>query len=500
MGRTLSKSKLLAFQQCPKRLWLEIHKPDLRSDSADTKARFKVGHAVGEIARRLYDPNGTGALVDPKVEGFSAALERSSKLLGSSQPIFEAGFSANGVLAFADVLLPVTKKGRREWRMVEVKSSTKVKDYHRNDVAIQAFVAKAAGVPLSSISVATIDNTWVYAGADEYDGLLKESDLTEETLGREGEVRGLISDAHAVAAKTKEPKLTTGRHCSDPFECGFIEYCQSQEPQAKYSIHVLPRRGKALQAYIDEKEVVELRDAPDALLNEVQLRVKTHTLSGTTFFDAKGAAAALTPYKLPVVFLDFESIQFAVPIWKGTRPYQNIPFQFSAHRISRTGSVDHRSFLDLSGNDPSRQLAESLIAACGEREPVFAYNAAFEKGCIACLAMRLPRLKRPLLAINERLVDLLPIAQRYYYDPRQEGSWSLKAVLPATVPDLSHAALDGVQDGGMAMEAFLEAIHKDTSAARKQQIEQELLKYCQLDTYAMVRIWQVFASRLDLKL
>ncbi len=500
MSRTLSKSKLLAFQQCPKRLWLEIHKPELREDSAGTEAHFGVGHAVGAVARRLYDPKGKGVLVDPKAEGFSAALKHSTELLESSQPIFEAGFSANGALAFADVMLPVTKKGRRAWRMVEVKSSTKVKDYHRNDVAIQAFVATAAGVPLSSISVATIDNTWIYAGDNEYNGLLKESDLTEEAFGRANKVKELISEAQTAAAMTKQPKLTTGKHCRDPFECGFIDYCRSQEPQAEYPVDVLPRRGKALQTYIDEKHVIELRDAPDKLLNATQLRVKQYTLSGMTFFDAKGAAAALAPYKLPARFLDFESIQFAVPIWKGTRPFQNIPFQFSVHRLSRAGSVDHKGFLDLSGSDPSRRLAEALIDACGERDPVFVYNAAFEKGCITGLATRFPRLQGPLLAINERLVDLLPIAQRYYYHPSREGSWSLKAVLPATAPDLSHAALDGVQDGGMAMEAFLEAIHKDTSPARKQQIEHELLKYCCLDTYAMVRIWQVFASRSDFKL
>ena len=498
--RTLSKSKLLAFRQCPKRLWLEIHKPELREDSESTEASFRVGHAVGEVARRLYDPKGKGVLIDPKAEGFSAALKHSTALLESSQPIFEAGFSANGALAFADVMLPVTKKGRPEWRMVEVKSSTKVKDYHRTDVAIQAFIAKSAGVPLASISVANIDNTFVYAGDNEYKGLLKESDLTEEAFGRQGEVKEWIAEAQTVAGKTKEPKRATGKHCSDPYECGFLSYCQSQEPQAKYPVEVLPRRGKALQTYIDDKNITELRDAPDELLNDTQLRVKKHTLAGKPFFDAKGAAAALAAYKLPARFLDFESIQFAVPIWKGTRPFQNIPFQFSVHRLSRTGTVEHKPFLDLSGNDPSRQLAEALIDACGEREPVFVYNAAFEKACITGLAERFPRLKRPLLTINERIVDLLPVAQRHYYHPDQEGSWSLKAVLPAVVPDLSHDALDGVQDGGMAMDAFLEAIHKDTPPARKLKIERELLEYCRLDTFAMVRIWQVFAGRSDFKL
>lgn len=498
--RTLSKSKLLAFKQCARRLWLEIHKPELREDSASTQASFNIGNRVGDVARQLYDPKGVGTLIEPRAEGFPAALARSSSLLNSPQPIFEAGFSAEGALAFADVMLPVKKGSRLEWRMIEVKSSTKVKDYHRSDAAIQAFIAKAGGVPLSSISVANIDSSWVYQGDGDYTGLLKETDVTEEAFGRASEIKELIAEAHTVADRTREPKLNTGKHCSDPYDCGFLGYCASKEPQAKFSVDVLPRRGKTLQTFIDDTKAIELRDVPDNLLNETQLRVKKHTLIGKPFFDKQGAAAALSAYKLPALFLDFESIQFPVPIWKGTRPFQNIPFQFSVHRLSRTGAVDHQEYLDLSGDDPSKFLAEALIEACGTKEPVFAYNAAFEKGCITGLATRFPRLKKPLLNIAERLADLLPVAQRFYYHPSQEGSWGLKAVLPAVVPELDHAALEGVKDGGMAMEAFLKAIDPDTTPVDKQQIERQLLEYCRLDTFAMVKIWQVFSGRSDLKL
>lgn len=194
--RTLSKSKLLAFRQCPKRLWLEIHRPALRQDSAATQASFDVGYQVGDIARQLYDPESKGQLIDPHGEGFEAALARSAALLTSSRPIFEAGFAAGGVaLAFADVMLPARKGGKRVWRMVEVKSSTSVKDYHRDDIAIQAFVAKSAAVPLASIVLAHVDTTWIYPGGDDYQGLLVENDLTVEAFGRVNEVKGWIADA-----------------------------------------------------------------------------------------------------------------------------------------------------------------------------------------------------------------------------------------------------------------------------------------------------------------
>jgi len=204
--RNLSKSKLLAFKQCPKRLWLEIHKPELKEDSPDTVARFDSGNRVGDVARKLYDPKGVGVLIDAQQEGFPAALERSSTLLNSPQPIFEAGFAAKGALAFADMMLPVKKKVGLAWRMVEVKSSAKVKDYQRDDVAIQAFVARAAGVPLESVSVATVDSSWVYRGDGRYNGLLKESDLTEEAFGREREIKEMLTEAHAVAGQGREPR------------------------------------------------------------------------------------------------------------------------------------------------------------------------------------------------------------------------------------------------------------------------------------------------------
>ncbi|WP_423193182.1 DUF2779 domain-containing protein [Cupriavidus sp. H18C2] len=499
--RSLSKSKLMAFRQCPKRLWLEIHRSDLREDSAATETAFQVGHQVGEVAQRLYDPERTGILIDAQKDGYAPALARSTELLRFPQPIFEAGFVAGGALAFADVMLPMRNGAKPAWRMVEVKSTTSVKDYHRDDVAVQAFVARSAGVPLASIALAHIDSTWTYPGTEDYRGLLVENDLTADAFNRGEEVKGWIADAQAIAAHPDEPPVRTGRHCGAPYECGFLVYCQRQEPQAEYPVQWLPRvRTKALKALIEEEGVSDLRDVPDSLLNELQFRVKTHTLSGQAFFDATGAAAELACHKLPAYFLDFETIQFAVPIWKGTRPYQQLPFQFSVHRLSRTGKLEQRSFLDLSGDDPSLAFTEALIASCGENGPVFVYNAAFETTRMRELAQRFPWLEAALHAIIARVVDLLPISGRRYYHPSQHGSWSIKRVLPAIAPDLRYDTLEGVQDGGMAMHAYQEAIHHGTTRARKDQIAQQLLAYCGLDTFAMVRLWQFLAGRSDLKL
>lgn len=501
MEKPLSKSKLMAYRQCVRRLWLEVHHPEWCEDSAASKSRLDTGHRVGEIAQSLYDPDARGTLLNAQTDGYEPTLRRSLELLASDAPLFEAGFSADGAMAFADVLLPVVQGEQRAWRMVEVKSSSSVKDYHRDDAAVQAFVARRVGVALASVSIAHIDSAWVYPGADDYRGLLVEEDLGQDVFSRADEVRSWIADAQTVVKRDTEPQVTTGAHCTRPFDCGFFVHCTSMEPQAEHPVAWLPRvQTRALRQHLARPEVRELSEVPDALLNAKQLRVKHHTMAGTCYFDRRGALQALQPHGWPAYFLDFETIQFAVPIWPGTRPYQQIPFQFSLHTLSGSGLLSHTEFLDLSGQDPSRQFADALVHACGDVGPVFVYNASFEKTRIKELAGRFAPVKPALLAINRRIVDLQPVAEAHYYHPSQQGSWSIKKLLPAVVPSLSYSALTGVQDGGMAMDAYLEAIAADTGAERKIQIGRQLLAYCQLDTYAMLRIWQVFADRGDLRL
>lgn len=488
--KTLSKSKLMAYRQCPRRLWLEVHRPDLREDSADAQARFDVGHEVGDIARRIYDPQGRGTLLELDVLGVDGAIKHTQTLLAQRAPIFEAGFVSRRVRAFSDVLLPVRRKGRTAWRLVEVKSSTSVKDYHRDDLATQALLAQESGVDLAEVALAHIDNRWVYRGRGDYAGLLVEADLTDEALARGKEVTQWIKDAHAIVEQPKEPEVRTGRHCSEPYECGFHGYCSAQEPQAKVPASWLPQaQAKALRELLDAGPAVEMADVPDGLLNHRQRRVKEVTLSGKPYFDKAGARQALAKDGRPAYFLDFETVMFAVPRWAGTRPYQQIPFQFSLHRLSLSGALEHASHLDLTGEDPSREFAQALVAACGKRGPIYVYNVGFERARILELAERYAAMAVPLKALIGRLRDLLPVVTDHYYHPAQKGSWSIKAVLPTIAPELDYGSLTGVSDGGMAMNAYREAIQPDTSPARKLEISEQLLAYCALDTLGLVRIW-----------
>ena len=501
--KALSKSKLLAFRQCEKRLWLEVHRHELRDDSGPALANLRAGNEVGDIARRLYDGAATGVLLDAQTDGYASTLKRSLELLSCGVPLFEAGYSADGAIAFADVMLPSQGRGKKRWRMIEVKSTTSVKEYHRDDVAVQAFVARRAGVSLASISLAYIDSQWVYPGKGDYSGLFKEEDLTKETLSREHEIECWIAGAQAVVRRKSPPPRRTGGHCSVPYECGFHGHCSSGEPQPEFPIAWLPRvQAKALKAHLAEPAVNDLRHVPDALLNPSQLLVKQHTIAGTRWFDAESARKALKRYRLPGYFLDFETSQRAIPLWAGTRPYAQIPFQFSVHHLAKNGTLTHSDFLDLSGNDPWRPFAEALLEACGDDEsgPIFVYSAAFEKTRIKEAAERFRLLRKRLLALNDRIVDLLPVAQRFFYCPSQQGNWSIKRVLPAVVPELRYEHLEGIQDGGAAMAAYLEAVDSATTPKRKAKIEGQLRAYCKLDTYAMVRLWQVFSGRPSMQL
>ena len=489
----LSKSKLVAYRQCPKRLWLEVHRPELRVDSPATQAVFRTGHEVGEVAQRLYDPGGTGEVVDFKAEGLAAALDRSRELLQGDGPVFEAGFAAGGALAFADVMLRAGGPDRPGWRMVEVKASTSVKRYQEDDVAIQSHVARAAGVDLRGVAIAHIDSSWTYPGDGDYRGLLVERDLTDTAFPRAAEVGLWIDVAQAVAAAPEAPAIAVGPQCENPFRCGFLEHCTAGRPVAEFPLEWLPgRRSPALEAYVAEHAVDDLRDLPDRLLTERQRRVRDVSASGVPYFDAEGAARDLAPYPLPAWFLDFETIQFGVPRWAGTRPFQMLPFQFSVHRLEPDGTLAHAGFLDLSGEDPSERFARRLVELCGEPLPVFVYNAAFEGARLAELAQRFTGLQEPLLDLKRRLVDLYPIALRRFYHPQQRGSWSIKYLLPVVAPHLDYGALPGVHDGTQAMEAYLEAVDRSTPAARKAEIEHALVRYCELDTLAMVEIWRVF--------
>ncbi len=500
----LSKSKILAFKQCPKRLWLEVHARDERKDSKATRASFDTGNKIGEIARRIFVPEGNGIYLDYKeLGGLNGLIEATPAALSQRKPVFEAGFQANGALSLADILLPVDSADGPAWHMVEVKSSTHVHDYHRIDAAVQHSVATAAGLNISKVSIAHVDSGWTYPGGDDYQGLLKLADITNEVAALIPQVPEWLSEAHKIVKLAAAPERLTGSHCHDPYECGFLQYCTSTEPKVEHPVTWLPRiQAKALKAHIAEQAVTTMEDVPDDLLNDRQLRVKACTLSGERYFDEDGARADLVQYSLPAYFLDFETINSAIPIWAGTRPYEQIPFQFSCHVMDAQQRLTHEEFLLTDGSDPTCPFAKKLVTDCGTDGPIYVYNKGFEGARINDLSKHTEddvQLSAALLRIKDRLVDLMPIAQARFYHRSQEGSWSIKKVLPAMFPndpEMDYKNLEGVQDGVAAQQAFLNLIGKGAQLESADVTRRQLLEYCRLDTFAMVNIWRMLAGKL----
>jgi CRISPR/Cas system-associated exonuclease Cas4 (RecB family) len=493
----LSKSNLTAFRQCPKRLWLESYRRNDVANAPDAKRRMAEGDKIGEIARVLCSPNADGRLIDIKAQGVDAAIRTTADILPDRQPIFEAGFEASGARCFVDILVPSGNDDEPEWRMVEVKSSTKLKPYHLEDASIQAYIAAKSGIAISSIAVVHVDSAWTYQGDENYQGLLTEVDVTEAATAKAPEVINWITEAQEVLASPEPPLVTMGKHCKTPHECGFQHICRAEQPQAELPVEWLAGRlHKDIQSQQRLTPALDIRDIDDALLSGDQKRIKDATISGRPYFNQSAAAAELEQYSFPLYFLDFETIQCAVPRWAGTKPYQQIPFQFSLHRLDSSSSWQHTEFIDLSGNDPTRDFAEKLVDDCGREGAIFVYNAGFESARIKELSERFEDLSFSLLALNERMVDLHPITRRSFYHPSQKGSWSIKYVLPAICPDLEDAYqnLVGVQNGAMAMDAYVAATEFEDIDPAKAEIAKQLKAYCKLDTWAMVRVWSALTA------
>jgi len=480
----LSKSKILSGLQCPKRLYLEVYQPELAEVSEATEQRFAVGHDVGEVARSLM-PGGN--LIETGGD-LAQALEQTQEALAASNEVtlFEATFQHGGALVKTDIF----SVGARSRRLVEVKSSASVKDYHLPDVAVQYWVLKGAGYEPDRVELAHIDSSFVYPGGGDYRGLFAHKDLTREAREAQGQVSEWIRSFQQVLERDT-PEIEVGDQCDNPFDCPFYSHCAPASEEPKYPVTLLPYGGRLVEKLVAEG-FEDLRDVPgDRLTKPNHQKIWRSTMSGQPELDS-AAAGAMGQYPHPRYFLDFETIAFAVPIWAGTRPYQQIPFQWSCHIEREDGSLEHRQFLDTSGEPPMRKAAQSLIDVLGSSGPIFAYSS-FEAARIAELVQMLPDLASKLQEIGARIVDLLPLARRFYYHPDMMGSWSIKYVLPTIEPGLDYGSLE-FRDGNMAQQAYLEAIDTETSAARREAIRQGLLDYCGRDTQGLVSIARFFAN------
>lgn len=481
----LSKSRLTMFEQCPKRLWLAVHRPEESELKEGAEVRFAMGHAVGAAAITLH-PDGVMIAADPDL---AAALAETRRLIGEGHPgpLFEATFEHDGVLVRVDVM---RRADDARWHVAEVKSSTRARDYHLGDLATQVWVIEEAGITLASAAIRHVDTRFVLQREGDYAGLFADADLLaparEAARGRPA----LVAAAKAVLAG-EEPDIAMGDQCSDPFDCEFAGYCAQGLPLGpEWPVTILPNGGGKKWA---SKGVTDLLDLAEKDLSAKHARVLAATRSGMPYHDRAGAQAAMAQWTFLRAWLDFETIAPALPLWVGTRPYQQVPFQFSLHLEAADGTITHHAFLQTDGQDPRRPCAEALAAMIPAEATVIAYNAGFERGVLRNLARDVPELAEAMLSIEARTVDLLPITRETWYHRDQRGSWSIKAVLPTIAAGLDCDGLE-VKDGGNAQAAFLEAIDPATAPEWRWALEEALLTYCERDTWAMVAVARKLAG------
>ena len=483
MSKGLSKSRLLSFRQCKKKLYLDTFRKDLIEITSEQQKIFNTGHVVGELSQTFYPK---GILIGHDFELNKAVEETTAHLANPDiETLFEATFEHEGVLVRVDLL----HKSNNGFLIQEVKSSTKVKDINIEDCTIQTWVIEGAGYKVDDIQLTHINNQFIYEGKGNYQGIFSHVSLLKEVRELQPHVGQWVEEAFDIIDLDNEPEILPGEQCKDPYLCPFIEYCSPVTTD--FPVEKLPNGTRTAIALRNEG-IKDIRDIPmDRLTSENQERVRRVTISGEYELEP---AARLEMLELgyPRYYIDFETINFAIPRWIGIRPYRQISFQWSCHIEKSPGEISHVEFLDTSGEDPSRSFIDTLIHAVGDKGAILVYNASFENTRLKELAERFEEHKDKISSIISRVVDLWPFAKKYYYHPDMKGSWSIKHVLPTIAPELNYNELEEVQHGGGAQDAYIEAINPDTTIERKNDLRNKLIEYCKLDTFAMVKISHFF--------
>ena len=480
----LSKSQFTRGLQCHKSLWLLKNRRELQQKpDASLQARFDSGTEVGILAQQLF-PGGTG--LEYK-SGISQNIAKTRELLASgAQTIYEATFRHDNVLAMVDIL----RKGENGWEIYEVKSSTETKDIFINDTAIQYYVAKGSGLDISRVFVVHLNNQYTRIGELNLQALFAVKDVTDLTLGRQTDIPLLLGNMRQVL-EGGEPSIDIGPYCTTPYECDFISYCWKHIPE--YSIFNIANLRSKRKFTLYYGGILHLQDIPAdfSLSDNMQVQVEAE-LTGRKFVNIRNIREFLSKISEPIGFLDFETFMEPVPSFDQQRPYQQVPFQYSLH-IFGNGLLAHHEFLGEPGIDPRQAFIEKLLKDTVSCRTILVYNQAFEITRLQEMAKNFPEFVEGIESIIARIVDLMaPFRNKDYYIREMCGSHSIKYVLPALVPDLSYDSL-AIADGEMAMLAYARLSRMDAGDEKKE-ICKHLLKYCSLDTLAMVKIWERLVS------
>ena len=485
MSFSMTKSEYCTARQCPKRLWLRRNRPDLIPAASPCSAA-EEGIRIGQLARERF---GARAVIPHGSRQEMA--DATARLLGEGVCVIaEASFIQDGCFCSVDLL---THLGNNEVELREVKSSTEVKDDHLDDAAFQYHVLTRLGYRVRRVFIVHLNRDYVRRGELELNALFTEEDVTAAVTDRARLIPGELALLDAMLAQPTEPDTRFCKHCFKPDLCVFHGHCTASLPKHNvFQLHGM-KVDTQLKLHREGFTSFEALRSYSKLSTGARLQIEHALEPREALIHTDAIREFLSTLSYPLYFLDFESYQTAIPPFDGIRPYDQIPFQYSLHRIgTEGGELEHMEFLAEPGTDPRRALAEQLCRDIPRDVCVTAYNMSFEQTRIRELAALYPDLAAHLKAIHDHIRDLMiPFRSKDYYTDDMHGSYSIKLVLPALFPgdpDLDYGNLDGVHRGTEASDTF----RRMASMTPEEQTRwrKSLLAYCHLDTYAMVKIWQ----------
>ncbi|MGB2677580.1 MAG: DUF2779 domain-containing protein [Candidatus Acidiferrum sp.] len=478
----LTKSKFVAGSQCLKRLYFIVHQPELAVEPDDSQQSIiEQGQQVGLLARGMF-PGGVAVESRNREEAIRATRE----LIGNPEipAIFEGAFEHRDVFVRVDIL---QRRQDQRWRLIEVKSSADTKDHYLDDVAIQHRVVTRSGVDLAASCLAHVNREYVYGGGPiDVHRFFKIRNLTRQVERLLPEVTVQLRSEFRVLMMPTAPDIAAGHHCSNPVTCEFFDHCNPPLPDD----HVLrlPRIHASTVAKLVALGVQSIKDIPENYPLTGRLRrACTCVRTGTPWLgpEIKGELKGLG---YPVYFMDFETINPCIPRFPGMRPYDQLPFQWSVHVQRQPGAApEHYEFLATDASDPRPAFISALCDALGDRGSIVVYYQQFESQRLSDLASWLPEFSSRIKKIQQRLWDLLPIIRDHVYHPAFGGSYSLKSVLPALVPEMTYEGME-VADGQAAGLAWESMVRGGLDRDERDRIRKALLDYCGQDTLGMVRL------------
>ena len=480
----LSKSTFIRGLQCEKSLYLYKHHYRLKDPTPTSlQAVFDQGNNIGILAQQLF-PNGADASPENHFKMVESVEKTLNFISQGESIIYEATFQFNNVLAALDILV----KDEEGWKAYEVKSSTKVSETYIKDAAIQYYAITNSGIDLKDISIVHINNQYTKDGELDIHQLFSIKSVYDEVLEFLPRIPSEVRRLKSVIESPEIPNVDIGHHCSDPYDCDFKGTCWKHIPD--YSVFNISRLNKEKKFDLYNQGVITLDqiDLSEASLNPNQVLQVQSEINGKRHINLDEIRNFTSGLNYPLYFLDFETIGPAVPKYEGSRPYQQLVFQYSLH-IQETSSSEiiHREYLADPTEDPRIGFIEQLIEDCGASGDVLVYNIGFERGKLNDLREVFPQYSSELKEIVNRLKDLMiPFQQRWYYTPEMKGSYSIKLVLPALVTELSYNDLE-IKEGGTASNIFLSMVN-GTFEGDAEETRRQLLEYCEMDTFAMVKI------------